>query len=590
MRWSAYSSRISMMMVVVLVLLLAVLATLQYRWIAQLSEAERSRLQTSLHRATMNLCEDFDREITSAFAAFNIEKPADEEDLSRLLGERLQQWRSTAAWPELVKDLTIIRSQAANEVSPVCFDETSQTLLRCEWDDGLLPIRNKLRNPERGRPDIEPILPGLILVIQEPRSPGADFLFKRPLRDHLIVRFNLGFITRTLLPHLIETHLGNTGDLAYTLRVSPVGKPEHIIFQTGFLSPAGAVKPDATNLFFGLRPFADGANPTANNPITKRRPPPRAERPRRNPPREQNPPGPPPRAEEGSWVLEVRHPAGSLEDVVTSARRRNMAISLFTLMMLGATAILMMLSTRRAQFLARQQMDFVAAISHELRTPLTAIRSAGQNLADGIIAEPAKVRSYGLLIEREGRRLTEMIGRVLTYAGIRSGQQSFRMGLVRLPEVVEAALADCRWTLDEKNFEVDAAIPPELPPVQGDAGALRLVLANLIDNAIKYGASGRWLGIHGGYDPANGPGEVWISVSDHGPGIARKERQRLFEPFRRGKDAALGTVPGSGLGLAVVRGVIEGHGGRIEVSSGTGATFTVRLPAERPEPDQKEKQ
>ena len=100
--------------------------------------------------------------------------------------------------------------------------------------------------------------------------------------------------------------------------------------------------------------------------------------------------------------------------------------------MLGVTAVLMVASTRSARRLARQQMDFVAAVSHELRTPLTAIRSAGQNLADGIVDDPDKVRNYGLLIEREGRRLTEMIGRVLTFAGIRSGRQIYRMEAVDL--------------------------------------------------------------------------------------------------------------------------------------------------------------
>jgi two-component system sensor histidine kinase SenX3 len=585
----------SLVVVGVLVVLLAVLATLQYRWIAQVSEAERTRLEASLHKATVGFCEDFDREITRAFAVFDVKQPGDDEQLSQSLANRLREWRSTATWPNLVKELLVIRHQGTKEVVLLCFEEKQQTLHQCEWDDGLLRIRRDLRYPGRGLPILDGALPGMILAVEGRRAPTVEFPFDRPSpRDHLLVRFDLDFITDTVLPELVETHFGEDGGLAYALTVHSAGRPEEIIFKSGSPASPQTVNPDSAALLFGLRPFGELSGPPLSDPSVSRQPPPRR-RPQlgNRPPRQDGArPGLPPRDENGRWVLEVRHPAGSLENVVASARRRNMLISLATLTMLGITALLMMLSTRRAQRLARQQMDFVATISHELRTPLTAIRSAGQNLADGIIDEPARVRSYGQLIEREGRRLTEMIGRVLTFAGIRSGRQAFRMEIVDLPGIVEAALADCRWTLDERGFEVDTAIEPEFPPVKGDAGALRLVINNLIDNAIKYGASGRWLGVHGGLDAVKEPGEVWISISDRGPGIPRRERKLLFEPFRRGADAASGTVPGSGLGLAVVRGVVEAHGGRIDVSSnsGTGTTFTIRLPAMRAESKQEEGQ
>lgn len=574
-------------------LLLAVLATLQYRWIAQLSEAERTRLEANLHRATEGFCKDFDHEVARAFVIFNLEQPHQERELPDLLADRMLEWRSSAAWPEMVKELFVIRHQTADEVEFLCFDLEKAKLLRCKPDAEMLPILRRLPDPRR-MPVIDGVLPGLVLAIQELRPPGVDGPFEwQPPRDHLVVRFDLDFITGTLLPHLAATHFADDTGLGYALRVSTEGGKGPIVFQSG--SPAAASydpKPDATASLLGLRAFEDISDPAVGHPPTARPPPPRRNQQHgdRTPP--QNPPAHDPiaRTEAGRWLLAVHHPAGSLEQVVASARRRNMAISLATLALLGVTALLILLSTRRAQRLARQQMDFVAAISHELRTPLTAIRSAGQNLADGIIAEAPRVRSYGLLIEREGRRLTEMIGRVLTYAGIRSGRQAFRMAPVELAGIVEAALADCRWILDEKDLEVESEIEPELPPVQGDAGALRLVFANLIDNAIKYGAAGRWLGVQGGFESAQGAGEVWIAISDRGPGITRRERHHLFEPFWRGADAASGTVPGSGLGLAVVRGVVEAHGGRIDVSSSPegGTTFKVRFPAVRPESHQED--
>lgn len=593
MRWFLRSSRFSLVVVVVLLLLLVLLATLQYRWIAQVSEAERTRLEASLQRATAGFCEEFDREISRANNIFNLTQPADGQELPRLLHDRMQDWRSTAVWPELVKELSIIRRTDASGVELLRFDETTQTLLQEPWGKELLPIRQSLGNAGRGIPPVAAHLPGLVLVIEERRAPKNGTPFQRPLpRDHLLVRFNLDFITGTILPQLAETHFGNEGDLDYAITVSPAARPGQIFFQTGGLPSSSSVKPDATNLLFGLRPPAERGGPRNDEQPPDRPHPPagfqqgRGQGPSHHPP----PEGPLPRTELGRWVLAVYHPTGSLEEVVAGARRRNLAISVVILAMLGATALLMLVSTRRAQQLARQQMDFVAIISHELRTPLTAIRSAGQNLADGIISDPPKVRSYGSLIEREGRRLTEMIGRVLTFSGIRSGRQIFRMAAVDISEIVEAALEDCRWTLDEKGIDVDKNIASDLPSVMGDIGALRLVVSNLIDNAIKYGATDRWLGVSAGLGAVKQSREVWISISDHGPGIPRREQRHLFEAFRRGADAAAGNIPGSGLGLAVVRGVIEGHGGSIDIISSPeqGTTFTVRLPAQPPQTTQRE--
>jgi signal transduction histidine kinase len=278
----------------------------------------------------------------------------------------------------------------------------------------------------------------------------------------------------------------------------------------------------------------------------------------------------------------VRHPAGSLEAAVAVARRRNLALSLGVLLLLGTTASLLVVSTRRAQRLARQQLDFVAAVSHELKTPLTAMRSAGQNLADGIVDDPEKIRKYGALIEREGRRLTEMVGRVLAFAGIRSGMQTYHMQPVRIRALVDGVLSDLRWVLEEKRIQVEVDVAESLPDVRGDEPALRQALGNLVDNAVKYGGGARWIGIRARV--ATGPhGEgVVVAISDHGIGVRRKDLSRLFEPFFRGTEASSSGISGSGLGLAVVRGVVEAHGGHVGADSvpGKGSTFTIHLPAE----------
>ncbi len=470
-------------------------------------------------------------------------------------------------------------------VSLLCVDDGGQHLAGCEWPRELLPIRRRLRDPAPGVPVIDGVLPGLIQPIQELPARNADSPMEwRPPRNHLVIRFDLDYISDTVFPKLAHDHFGMEGDRPYLLMVTsddPSGGP---IFVTDASSRGRASDPDATGRLYGLRSAPEGPGGLPDGDVRMRRPPPRGQGPARGPggpPRNQPPPGLHARTEEGRWVLEVRHPEGSLEDVVVRARRSNMAISAVILVMLGLTAVLMVASTRRARRLAQQQMDFVAAVSHELRTPLTAIRSAGQNLADGIVEDPDKVRNYGLLIEREGRRLTGMIGRVLTFAGIRSGRQIYRMEPVDMGDVVRAALDDGSWVLQEFGFEVSTEIADDLPLVNGDKIALRQVIANLIDNALKYAAEGRWLGVRVAFDETPTGGSVRISVSDRGPGIPKREIPIVFEPFRRGSGANGGGNPGSGLGLALVRSIVEAHGGSVLVTTpiGGGASFDIRLPA-----------
>src|SRR5262249_4993189 len=123
---------------------------------------------------------------------------------------------------------------------------------------------------------------------------------------------------------------------------------------------------------------------------------------------------------QGAWRVLVRGKSGSLEALVAGSRNRNLAIGLGILGLLAASLVFVIGSAQRQQRLARQQMEFVAAVSHELRTPLAVIRSAAENLADGVVADGSAVKSYGALIEAEGRRLTEMVERLMALAGITS--------------------------------------------------------------------------------------------------------------------------------------------------------------------------
>jgi signal transduction histidine kinase len=276
------------------------------------------------------------------------------------------------------------------------------------------------------------------------------------------------------------------------------------------------------------------------------------------------------------WKLVVTHPSGSLEAAVSSQRRWNLAISSSVLGLLGASMGLLVLATRRAQRLATQQMEFVAAVSHELRTPLAVIRSAAENLADGVVHDEARIRRYGELMRTEGRRLTDMVEQILEFAGIQSGQRGFALRPVGIGPLLQDIVSSSFELIENAGLVVDFDIPPDVPPVLGDAPALRRVFQNLIDNAIKYGAAGGSI-----YLSARRVGsEVGVTVADRGIGIDAADHARIFEPFYRASDVVAAQMQGAGLGLSLVQRIVLAHGGRVTVKSALreGSAFTVQLP------------
>jgi signal transduction histidine kinase len=241
---------------------------------------------------------------------------------------------------------------------------------------------------------------------------------------------------------------------------------------------------------------------------------------------------------------------------------------------------MILLSTRRAKRLAQQQIEFVAGVSHELRTPLAVIRSAGENLADGVIDEGAQVKRYGQLIASEGRRLTEMVEQILEFSGIQRGRNHYELRPVALAEVIENAINACRHLIEEGGFVINREIADDLPLVSADEAALSRSLQNLLTNAMKYSGDNRLIEVQAKHFSGHNPQEVVIRVSDKGLGIAENELPHIFEPFYRGSEATAAQIHGNGLGLSLVKNIIEAHDGKIRATSaqGKGSTFAIHLP------------
>ncbi|MFM9029187.1 MAG: sensor histidine kinase [Opitutaceae bacterium] len=232
--------------------------------------------------------------------------------------------------------------------------------------------------------------------------------------------------------------------------------------------------------------------------------------------------------------------------------------------------------TRLRQLEALRQ-EFVANVSHELRTPLSLIKSAAETLIDGGREDPAITARFLEIIDKHANRLTHLIDDLLLLARIDSGRVELNLRAVDLRAAAGDALDDAALIARAREVTLVNEVPSPLR-AEADPERLRQVLANLIDNAIKYGRSGGTVTLRG---RDAGGGMVEISVRDDGPGIPPEALSRVFERFYRVDKARSREQGGTGLGLAIVKNVVQAHGGdvRVESAAGRGTEFFLTLPA-----------
>ena len=218
--------------------------------------------------------------------------------------------------------------------------------------------------------------------------------------------------------------------------------------------------------------------------------------------------------------------------------------------------------------------EFVSLVSHELRTPLAAVLGAARTLRQRAPdLTPEQRKTFVEIISDEAERLGTLVGEVLDTSRIDAGTFSYSFADVDAGALVrEAATAASTG----HGAKVVTRVPDGLPAVRGDRGRLRQVLANLIDNAIKYSPDGEPVEVR----VNRLAGTLAIDVIDSGAGIAGEDQRAIFEKFGRVRGTA--SKPGAGLGLYIARAIAEAHGGSLSVTStpGRGSTFTLSLPLE----------
>ena len=292
---------------------------------------------------------------------------------------------------------------------------------------------------------------------------------------------------------------------------------------------------------------------------------------------------------DGDWQLIVRHRRGGpMGAFANELRRRDLMISFGVLLLLVVSMAMLMITSYRAQRLAKLQMNFVTTISHELRTPLTVISSAADNIAHGVVEGKQQLTQYGSVIGNQARQLSGLVEQILLFAATREGRQRYNSRLLKAPEIIETALANTAGLIRSAQFLVEQNIESGLPLVMGDLSALSQCLQNLITNALKYSTEHRWIGLRASLEQSGVLGkEIQISVSDRGMGIVSSDLPHIFEPFYRSSLVAAAQIHGTGLGLPLAKSIAEAMNGDLTVRSapGKGSTFTLHLPVAEPAPD-----
>ena len=227
--------------------------------------------------------------------------------------------------------------------------------------------------------------------------------------------------------------------------------------------------------------------------------------------------------------------------------------------------------------LSEMKNDFIGNMTHELKTPISTIALSSEVISDpGIINEPDRLREYARIIRSENERLRTQVERVLQLATLDKDQLELKRERVDMHHIVQEVAEHFKLPLQERNVRLDLELNATNATVLGDKVHLNNALANLLDNALKYGPDDSRIRLR----TRSKGGELLVTFQDHGIGIRKEDLKHIFERFYRVHTGNVHTVKGFGLGLHYVQQIAHAHGGGVNVSSelGKGSVFTLSLP------------
>jgi len=599
--------------------LLVTIAVLQYRWTSELGRSAELQLGAKLESLMLAWQLDFYGELSSVCVALQVGPDSGAHDSWTDYMQRYQDWSRKGSDhdsaeniyidPNLVTDVYIwntahsplpralrfnvdngkIEHAAVPADLQVLFQrlqsrsaDLSLALRAWQLPDAAndavekktaRPVNLRLRSSVMTGWQFDPSIPAMVHPIVHRARSLHDSREGRPV-DWIVVVLNLETIRNQILPVVTNRYFGGPGGLEYKVAILGSGKSSALLYSSDTdLNPSRVESFDSRMNIFGPPPeTVEGSwwesvrNGQALHgeewhsfsapvwfPVIHYAP------------------------NETSWTLFLQHREGHQAVALANVRRTNLITGIVVLGLLAVSMVFVVIASQRAQSLASLQMNFVASISHELRTPLAVIYSAGENMTDGFAPD---ISEYGSIITTQTRQLIELVDQILLFSSVKSGKTNYTLGTVDIENLVQEVRKSTSSLPELSAFTLEIDIEKTLPPAIGDKQALRRCLNNLLGNAVKYSGKSRWIGIFCKTEiTPNSQTEVTITVKDRGIGITASELQHIFEPFYRGSSVQAAQIHGTGLGLAVVKHMIEAMGGRISVKSeaGSGSAFTLHL-------------
>jgi len=596
-----------------LAVLFVLLGVLQFNWLSRVSDADGEKMQKRLNSDAERFAADFNREIQNAYFNFQMDAENWKGRDYREFNERYDYWHEKTAYPSLIGNFYFIENR--DGAKPLVYDTEKHSFNETEWPQQLRDLYSRFSDGKNFQPIYDDV-PALVLPIHESDEIGVRHVVigasernglpppvELPKRyGYLVIMLDRPTLTEKLLPDLAKKYFPDND-----FKLSVQAKDGDAVFQT-----QGAVAaPDASASLFDLS--GDNYFIFANRDLV-----PPGEKKRevlidqKVESRTESSNHVETRTVTGSaagrsgtltfeikpdaklrtkvfermaapdnehWLLQLQHRDGSIAAFTNGTKLRNLEISFGILALIAAGIALVLISAQRAKRLAQRQLDFVSSVSHEFRTPLAVIYSAGENLGDGVATEPEQISRYGDLIKTEGKKLSGMVEQILEFAGARSGAIKYKFSEITAADIIDDAMKSCASQIAEKGFSVEKDIADDLPPINGDLEALSRAVQNLVANSLKYCNGKRWVRV----SASNGDRRIKIAVEDRGLGISKRDLAHVFEPFYRAKDIVDAQIHGNGLGLSLVKQIIDAHGGKVSAESeiGQGSRFVIELPQGR---------
>ena len=596
----------SAMAIVGVLALLTLFLALQYKWLSAVSEAERERMQRRVESDTARLAEDFDREIQAAYYNFQTDADVWKSSAWDEFNARYDFWKERSEHPELIRGIYFF--SAAPDAPTLKYDAEKRSFSPVEVTPDLQNLRHRIVSDVKSSAVYDDKFT-LVLPIYDGKQGIKQIVVKRTRDDHrpsmvrmpekfgsLAVMLDEAILKERMLPELATKYFPD-GDFKVSV-VDKKGRDVYSSLDAATVGGASAkmfdLSPDKLMFFANRESLPRTAERHRPGVVINQR----VESHRFSSVEKVNGKEtgtfnvelhqPPPTgqlrtsmitsttSDDAPWTLRVQHASGSIDAYVNSQLNKSFLAGLGIYLLLVGAILAILLSALRSRRFAQRQIDFVSSVSHEFRTPLAVIYSAGENLADGVAKADGQVTRYGELIKGEGKKLSGMVEQILEFAGASSGRQKYNLTATDVNEVIRDAINECGSIIKSGGFTVETDLRSDLPAVKADRSALSRAIQNLIANSAKYSNGSKWIRI----TSANGNGRVKISVEDKGLGIGAEDLGHVFEPFYRSKQVVDAQISGNGLGLNLVKKIVEAHGGKVSAESefGSGSKFTIELP------------